>query len=74
MQPPQPFNNPLHPLNVQRPHQRRNLLLHLSIALQKPLDQLPIHEPERLIGLADHAAEAAEFVEGEVAEGVDVGG
>lgn len=74
MQPPQSLNNPPNTLNIHTPNQRHNLLLHMRIAAQKPLDQLAVHKPERLIRLAHQTAEGAELVEREVPQGVDVGG
>ena len=71
MQPPQSLNNPPHPLNVP-PNQRHNLLLHTPITAQKPLNQLPVHKPERLISLEHQTAEGPELVERETTQGVDI--
>lgn len=74
MQPPQSLNNPPNPLNINPPNQRHNLLLHTRITAQKPLDQLPVHKPERLISLTYQTAEGAELVERETTQGVDIRG
>ena len=74
MQSSQRLDHPLNPINIHPTHPRHNLLLHVRITVQEPLNQLPIHKPERLISFPNHAPESAELVKWEGTKGVDEGG
>ena len=68
MHPPQHLHRPLHLLDVNaRPQALHDTLLHCGSAVQERLDELPVHEAERLLGRPDRVAERTILVERNVA-------
>ena len=75
MNPPQFLHHGPHLLHIcLHPHLLANTLLQTRRTIQEFLNQLPVHEPERLFRLPDRVLERAIGVEGDVAGAVDPGG
>lgn len=70
MQPPQSLHNQSNILHINS-QPRHNLLLHSASTVQKPFDQIAIHEPKWLLRLAYLVLERAVFVKGHVSGTLD---